>query len=258
MYGGIPGSPEFKPALFASHGFATLALAFYGVEGLPETWFSLKMEYFEAAVKFLRNHKYVHGETGIGIVGVCKGGQIALCMADCLSGIKCVVTTNCALNAMHNDHSYRGKVWKGMPVATVPTVQSKNGAYSSRDTFHTDSECSEFQSSLFHFYERSHIAFMYIAGLEDCNVPSDFFCNLAEKLLSSANHPNYIIMRYPGTGHLIEPPYNPLCPEVYFKDFDVYVWNGGKPMPHCRAQVDAWSKQLQFLRKNLLSSYARL
>ena len=256
MYGGIPGSPEFKPALLASHGFAALALPYYGIEGLPSTWAQLEMEYFEKAVKFLRNHASVDGAKGVGVIGVCKGGQIALAMADCLDGIKCVIASNCALNAIHNNHSYRKRIWNGLgfPMITSDILQNKNGAISSRAMFDININSPKFQSNLFRFYERPNIAFMYIAGLEDYNVPSEFFCNLAEKLLKNVKHPNFTVLRYPGTGHIIEPPYNPVTPEVYFRDFLFYVWNGGKPVPHCRAQIDAWSKQIQFLHQNLRTS----
>jgi len=255
MYGGMPGSPEFKPALLASHGFAALALPYYGVKGLPSTWAHLEMEYFEKAVNFLRYHKSVNGTEGIGVIGICKGGQIALAMADCLEGIKCVIVSNCALNAVHNNHSYGKRVWNGLdfPEITSDVPQNKNGAVSSRPTFDLNTDSPKFQNDLFRFFERPNIAFMYIAGLEDYNVPSEFYCNLAERLLKAANHPNFTILRYPGAGHIIEPPYNPLTPEGYFRDFQIYVWNGGKPVPHCRAQLDAWSKQLQFLHKNLSS-----
>uniref|UniRef100_H2Z826 Acyl-CoA thioester hydrolase/bile acid-CoA amino acid N-acetyltransferase domain-containing protein n=1 Tax=Ciona savignyi TaxID=51511 RepID=H2Z826_CIOSA len=60
MFGGYPGTMEYKASLFSSHGYAALALAYYGAAGLPEIDFerfsqggSLKMEYFETAVQLL-------------------------------------------------------------------------------------------------------------------------------------------------------------------------------------------------------------
>ena len=65
------------------------------------------------------------------------------------------------------------------------------------------------------------------------------------------------ILRYPGAGHLIEPPYTAhcrssldalslkLCGNPYM------VW-GGEMEAHAQAQEDAWQKSLEFLRKNVL------
>uniref|UniRef100_H2ZGA9 Acyl-CoA thioester hydrolase/bile acid-CoA amino acid N-acetyltransferase domain-containing protein n=1 Tax=Ciona savignyi TaxID=51511 RepID=H2ZGA9_CIOSA len=44
MFGGLPGTLEFKAALFASNGIAAFALAFFGMEGLPNNFFALEMD----------------------------------------------------------------------------------------------------------------------------------------------------------------------------------------------------------------------
>ncbi|CAK8682701.1 unnamed protein product [Clavelina lepadiformis] len=256
LFGGIPGTLEFKAALFASHGFATLALPYFGIEGLPDHWFNLKMEYFQRAVQFMCNHCSVIGKAGIGIVGVCKGGQIALCMADCIQGVRCVVAVNCAVYSAHNHHMYGSQMWPAV-LGNFETSIEKSGARVTRNCFHyftPDKE--EFTSSIFRFYQRPHIGIMYIASLDDGNVPSEYFANTAEILLKRERHPNYVILRYPGAGHLLEPPYVPHCEYGVFGDFGLAHW-GGSPLLHCRAQEDAWTKQLNFLRKNFRKSFAQ-
>ena len=257
LFGGVAGTLEYKAALFASHGFAALALSYFGIDGLPNDWIKLEMEYFENAVDFMKSHANVNSDRGIGVVGVCKGGQIALAMADCLSDINCVVAINCGIAAIHNDHTYKGHKWKAIFWAdevdadnTILQV-TPQGSVISRNTFPFSYNEATFESSYFKFHKRQNVSYLYIAGLDDEDCPSEYFCNLADRLLKSENHPNFTTLRYPGAGHLIEPPYIPHCPEAYFNGFKAYLRYGGKPLPHCRAQEHSWAKQLEFLHRSL-------
>ena len=65
--------------MLASQGFVTLALAFFGVDDLPEVYSSFDMEYFEEAVDYLLARTEVTSEK-VGLCGSSTGGNIALCM----------------------------------------------------------------------------------------------------------------------------------------------------------------------------------
>ncbi|KAI5607006.1 peroxisomal acyl-CoA thioesterase 2b like 3 [Silurus asotus] len=65
------------------------------------------------------------------------------------------------------------------------------------------------------------------------------------------------VLSYPGTGHLIEPPYSPHCRASNFMLAEsrtkvVVLW-GGQTEPHSRAQEDSWHKTLAFLEQHLYS-----
>jgi hypothetical protein len=54
MLGGAEGGlHEDDAALLAAHGCATLALAYYGLPGLPDTLREVPLEYFGTALRFL-------------------------------------------------------------------------------------------------------------------------------------------------------------------------------------------------------------
>ncbi|KAJ7392140.1 hypothetical protein OS493_013512 [Desmophyllum pertusum] len=58
------------------------------------------------------------------------------------------------------------------------------------------------------------------------------------------------VLSYPGTGHLIEPPFAPHCYASYHKGFKTtFAW-GGNAKDHSHAQEDSWQKIVQFFRKN--------
>ena len=56
-----------RAALLASYGFVTLALAFFGVEGLPAVYSDFDISYFERAVDFLLSHQHVEDRSDITI-----------------------------------------------------------------------------------------------------------------------------------------------------------------------------------------------
>ena len=86
---------HFRAALLASYGFVTLALAFYGVEGLPAVYSSFEMSYFERAVDFLLSHPQVENRARLGVFGQSMGGSLALAMMSCLGDkIGCCVVSN--------------------------------------------------------------------------------------------------------------------------------------------------------------------
>lgn len=63
LLGGAGGLVEFKASLFASHGFATLALAYIGYEDQPLSPSLINLDYFEEAANWLVCHPKVlpHG-----------------------------------------------------------------------------------------------------------------------------------------------------------------------------------------------------
>jgi dienelactone hydrolase len=71
------GLHEEDAALLAAHGFTVLALAYYGLPGLPPTLTGIPVEYFGTALDYLGAHPAV-APGGIAVMGVSKGGEAAL------------------------------------------------------------------------------------------------------------------------------------------------------------------------------------
>ena len=57
------------------------------------------------------------------------------------------------------------------------------------------------------------------------------------------------VLCYPGAGHLIEPPYSPLCYSAYSSN--IILAYGGETVAHAHAQGDAWPKIIAFLKRNI-------
>ncbi|MED6269211.1 hypothetical protein CHARACLAT_030925, partial [Characodon lateralis] len=104
--------------------------------------------------------------------------------------------------------------------------------------------------------EKLDCPLMYIVGEDDLSTSSTENADLIEKSLRSAGKSHLLTrLSYPGTGHLIEPPYSPNATESMWviKPKKLITMWGGHPAPHAAAQEDAWKKILDYLEKHLRS-----
>lgn len=243
---------EARPSLLASRGFATLSLEFVNGEFTDD----IHLETFERGINFLLNHDCVRSEKGIGIYAISKGGSMALASAAFLQGIKCVIAINCSLFSDHTTIRYKGHI---LPSYHFDKTRFREDdelkeTFEMHKCFKTpvDPEAdSKMKSLIFEFYKKKDIAFMYSASLDDGNVPSPYYADQVEKLLKQYKHPCYEVVRYEGAGHLLEPPYTPLCQASYTPLINAVLLWGGNPVKHYKAQVKSWNKHLAFLKTHL-------
>ena len=98
---------------------------------------------------------------------------------------------------------------------------------------------------------------LLVYGTHDRNVNATFSVNLIRDRLRKQGKENlYSFLRYPGAGHLIEPPYTPHSYATYAKcagavSGDHHIVWGGETKCHARAQEGAWPEIIGFLRDNI-------
>ena len=98
---------------------------------------------------------------------------------------------------------------------------------------------------------------LLVYGTHDLNVNATFSVNLIRDRLRKQGKENlYSVLRYPGAGHLIEPPYTPHSYATYAKragavSGDHHIVWGGETKCHARAQEGAWPEIIGFLRDNI-------
>lgn len=76
--------------LFASHGFSTLAVCYFGLNGTSSSLQNIPLEIIEDAINFLKKQENVMSDK-IAIYGRSKGGELALLSGSMFSEISCVV-----------------------------------------------------------------------------------------------------------------------------------------------------------------------
>lgn len=97
--------------LIANHGFATLAIGYFGIENLTKDLSQIPLEIIEDTISFFKSQKMINSNH-IGIYGRSKGAEFALLAASYFNQIKCVVV-NSPSNVV-----YEGISNKGLPTRT--------------------------------------------------------------------------------------------------------------------------------------------
>ncbi|NUT98737.1 MAG: hypothetical protein HOY78_42720, partial [Saccharothrix sp.] len=85
LAGSEGGLHEDDAALLARYGFAALALAYFGADGLPDDLVDIPLEYFGTALTYL-------GDRRIGVVGGSRGGELALLVGATYPRVNAVVS----------------------------------------------------------------------------------------------------------------------------------------------------------------------
>ena len=85
------GLREGSAAVLAAQGYATLALAYFGVGPLPPELMEVPVEYFGRAIAWLKGQSAVDPER-LAVLGSSKGGELALLLGAAYPGdVKAVV-----------------------------------------------------------------------------------------------------------------------------------------------------------------------
>ncbi|XP_044211588.1 peroxisomal succinyl-coenzyme A thioesterase-like [Thunnus albacares] len=254
LWGGEGHLLEYRAALLASHGFASLTLDYLTPKIALETGKMVDNQYFETAFRVLQQHPQVLGSR-IGMVGLSLGASFTLKMAVYsevikLSSVVCINGTHvqpvdgsveemleyCRSNAEKTRFNEENQViWRDLPlpIPTDPELKVDVG--------------------------RLQCPVMLVVAEDDQNWPASESAQDMKEMMEQAGNSHLLtILSYPNAGHLIEPPYTPHIRASSFKTVDqgqmfMALW-GGDAVPHARAQEDAWRKMLAFLQENLYSS----
>ncbi len=123
LLGGSEGGfPAPQGIMLASRGFVTLALAYFGVSGLPPAMQRIPVEYFGAAIRLMQKLPDLEGPR-VTIVGASRGAEAALIVASTYPDINGVVAVSAS------NVRWEGATTKGLPGGPAWTYQGKPLAY---------------------------------------------------------------------------------------------------------------------------------
>ncbi|XP_046326932.2 acyl-coenzyme A thioesterase 1-like isoform X3 [Haliotis rufescens] len=242
MFGSTGGLVEFRAALLASRGFAAFALGYFGYDDLPKSLADLDMDYFLDAVDWLASLPYVQAG-GIGVVGTSKGGELAFLLGMSCDKVKAVVNVSGSPIFSFDDLKKSGQVFvKGLHFDRTKVDRTDEGV--------TTTRCFPYDPATFIPVWEKNASLLYLCGEED-GTWTTANANKFKDSFPAEKRDNIEVVIYPRTGHLIEPPYMPLCRSSYHRMLDITLVWGGQPEAHAAAQEDAWKRLLHFLQKHL-------
>lgn len=186
----------------------------------------------------------------IGVVGISKGADIALALATFWPGIKAAVSISGI-----GWNSFVPLRVKGLTIPFLPynleKIKVAGDVVDLSEILDDPRDPAALECCI--PVEKSSSKFLFLSGQDDRNWPSERYCQgVVERLQQSRHHVEFYC--YPGAGHLLEPPYLPLCYASLHKIFGFTVLWGGKWREHAKAQEDAWQRLQNFFKQHLQDS----
>ncbi len=235
------GAPTRRAAWLASHGYVSLALAYFHYENLPESLQSIPLEYFGQAIGFLLQRQEVLPEQ-LAVVGTSRGGELALQLGSMypqLHSIVAYVPSNVRGQGCCGRGVGPAWTWKGQPLSYVRQGEGEIRAFD--------------QHALIEV-ERTHGSILLISGQDDDIWPSYSMADsVMHRLRQSRFSYRFEHFTYAHAGHRAGAP--ALTPtwtgEIEHPISGRRTRYGGTPEGNAASTLDADPKVLAFLQQSL-------
>jgi dienelactone hydrolase len=258
------GLSESGAALYASHGYAGLALAYFNAETLPPDLIDIPLEYFERAIDWLQHQPRIDANR-IAVSGTSRGGELALLLGATFAAIKAVVAyvpSGIVFGGIGRD-GVRGAraawTFRGQPVPFLqprpkllspePPPAAPDEAVRLTDRFLRMMEDQAAVERVEIPVERINGPVIMLSGKDDAMWPSTRLAEIACRRLEERHfkHP-FMHIAYEGAGHMIGTPYTPstivASRHPLTGGLNAY---GGTPPAYAAAREDSWRRILGML-----------
>ncbi|XP_039523842.1 peroxisomal succinyl-coenzyme A thioesterase-like [Pimephales promelas] len=249
LWGAGGGLVEYRSALLASHGFASMALDYFAPKGLRMQ--DVDIAYFEKAYQILKNHPLVQTDQ-LAVLGLSFGSIVTLSIVAYSNVIKpqCCVSINGSHLIPFDQNLF--EIIEEMKKNVDKLRGNDKNQVVHRDIFFSTSPDPPAKVDV----GRIKCPLLLVTAGDDQAVPAVECAEDMEMMMEKAGSRHLVeVLTYPGAGHLIEPPYSPHFRATNFnlyltKQKVVMLW-GGQTQSHAYAQEDSWNKILAFLREHL-------
>jgi dienelactone hydrolase len=272
VLGGSGGGYDLdKAALLSRHGFATLALAYFGVPPLPEWLHRVPLEYFGRAIEWLGAQEELEA-SNVGVLGVSRGAELALLIASRFPQVRAVAAY--APSAVAWDSGGHDRVtgeaipcwtWDGRAIPSVPLPLRGFIARSAIPVGLLRRPVkfrNLFRRALRNRLAVEHAAIpaeqirgpmLLISGGNDCVWPAQRMAETIVARLRSHGFTHGVEhVNYPRAGHSLRYPGIPTTARMArSRGVKFPIAFGGTASADAEAQADAWRRTIAFFEKNL-------
>ena len=272
VLGGSGGGFDLdKAAVLSRHGFATLALAYFGVASLPKWLHGVPLEYFAAAIEWLATQEEIDASR-IGLLGVSRGAELALLLGSRFPQIRGVVAyapSAVAWSSGGRDKSTGQSIpcWtsNGEAIAIAPLPLRGFIARSAipvgllrrpvkfRKLFQRALRNREMVMKAAIPVEQTRGPILLISGGDDQVWPTARMAEMIVDRLRSKGFAHAVEHKnYPMAGHALRYPAMPTTTRMSRSGgmrFPILL--GGTAQADAQAQADAWRRSIDFFTRNL-------
>ncbi|MEE2975900.1 MAG: acyl-CoA thioester hydrolase/BAAT C-terminal domain-containing protein [Pseudomonadota bacterium] len=260
------GINEPRAALYASHGYAAFALAYFKAPGLSDYISNTPLEYFERALAWLRKrveplHDFV------AVSGQSRGGELALLLGATFPEAVSAVIGYVPGAVVHSGQNaadpavgregptwlYRGQplphLWEGNRTATWAPFDEGPAPHRHERAIRTALQDADAVARARIRNERARGPVLLLSASDDGSWPSSDYSRMVTTKLAEVRHP-YPVQHfdYEGAGHAIVFPYVPTTQLVYAHPVSGRIsTGGGEPRANARADAQSWAAVLRFL-----------
>jgi dienelactone hydrolase len=268
VVGGSGGAFQWSgetAALLASRGFVALAVSYFGMPGLPPTLDRIPIEYFGKALGWLQRYASVNA-AHIGVVGVSRGGELALLLGATYPDLHAVVAyvPSAILWSAFPSTGHGSWTWQGRELPFAGNIPPQEFAKMLAEAGVRDEtpeafelclrDASVVEAATIHA-ECINGPVLIVTGQADGLWPCERLTSYALARMRARNFSHEVQhLCYAGAGHGIGWP-NVATTVTRFKhpvsgdEIDL----GGSASATAHASRDSWPRVLAFLRQSLNS-----
>lgn len=261
--GGLGPAAAWAPVL-ASHGVATLAIAYFGVENLPTTLVRIEVEVVERAIAWLKRQPDVAAGP-VALMGMSRGSELALLAGGLLEDVGAVVAfapSGIAWSGLDSGGPVTAPAWtfRGADLPFMATGdisrRPQTGTEQALDLvglFELSLEDDAAAQAAEIPIERINGPILFVSGLADTMWPSTRMTEVAERRAADHGFAHHLLhLRYPNAGHIgAGVPGTPVLTEAHNPLTGLFLTFGGTRAGSASARADSWPRVVAFLQDAL-------
>jgi len=262
------GINEPRAALYASRGYAALALGYFKAPGLSDYISNTPLEYFERGLRWM--HANLHPAHGfVALSGQSRGGELVLLLGATFPELVSAVigyvpgaVVHSAQNAADPATGREGSAWLlgGKPLPHV-WENNRTASWAPFDegpaphrherAILTALQDPDAVARARILVERIRGPVMLLSGSDDGSWPSSLYSRMVADKLAECGHPHEVAhLDFEAAGHAILFPYVPTTQMVYAHPVSGRIsTTGGAPAANAVADEQSWAGVRAFLER---------